>query len=507
MDRRTLLLTATAGAAGIGIIHLAKATAFADDDGRPLLGINLTPVTYYTPSAFIDRLKTSPGTWSAQGATDPIPVGPTGLPTSMAGASAVFAMVSLEPASAGAPVRYEVTYDGDATFALQYGQIVSASRGRVVFEYAGPGVTSFIYRSIGRTPPTRVNLIRLDHARLFAAGEIFTPDFLEQVSGFDTLRFMDWMATNGSPVTDALVPVSALSYGSGVPLEIIIALANKTGIKPWVTIPHLASDALVVDIIAKLKAGLRPGIVPTIEYSNEVWNLGFPQAHYAAAQAVALWGAGVPGATFYGYRTGQIAKLARGSGARVVLGCQTVNPAISEHVWKGVALSGATDRDLSGWIIATYVTGSLTSRDGPTLSLMAANDVEGAIDNILNDSGGRAMSVRTMAPIYAAHGAIASAHGLQLLAYEGNMHLNALPGFGPERDQVIAFFTAVSNHPDSVKVMRANLDAFVAAGGKLACLFNLATAPGGGGVFGLVDKPSWAFIRQHLKISSALHRG
>jgi hypothetical protein len=504
MDRRTLLASAGAGLAGIGVIRLAQAVTPEEDDGRPLLGINLTPITYYTQSAFIDRIRTAPGEWTAQGGVKP-QLGPEGYPISMGGANAVFTMVSLDPASARAPVLYELTHDGEAAFELGFGRIVSATREKTIFSYAGPGLsTALMYRSIGRTPPTHLTLIRQDHAKLFASGEIFTPEFLSQVTGFDTLRFMDWLATNGSSVTDALIPVSAPSYTHGVPIEIVIALANKTGAKPWLTLPHLASDALVMEVLAKLKAGLRPDIRPTIEYSNEVWNFGFPQARYAQDQAAALWGAGTPGATYYGYRSGQIAKLARGSGARIVLGCQTVVPQASEQVWKGVALSGASPRDFADWIIATYVNGTLTQPNGPTLGFMETGNYSGAITNVLYATGQGAMSVATMKSVYADHGKIATEHGLRLVAYEGNMHLNALPAFGPQRDQVVAFFKAMSEDPESLKVFRANLDAFKAAGGQLACLFNLSTAAAGGGVFGLLDKPAWGYIRKHLERSAAL---
>jgi hypothetical protein len=507
MDRRTLLASGSAGLAALGLMRFAYAKG-PQDFSLPSLGMNLTQVCYYTPSPFIDRIRTASGEWYFQGVAGPPPVGPAGLPTSMAGAAIVQMMVSLDPVTGGKSALYELTYDGEATFELQYAQILSSRRGKVVFRFSGPRMpVALIYRSVGSSPPTRLSLVRQDHAALFAAGEIFTPEFLQQVSGFDTLRFMDWLQTNGSTVTDALPQVSALTYAKGVPLDIVIALANKTGANPWVTIPHLATDALVMDIIGKLKAGLHPGIVPPIEYSNEVWNLSFPQSRYAAAQAAARWAAGTPGAVYYGFRSGEIAKLARGSGARVALGCQTVSPHLSELIWKGVALSGATNRDFADWIIATYVNGTLTQASGPTLALMAANDVSGALDNILNASGQGALSVETMTAIYRAHGAIASTHGLRLAAYEGNLHLNALPSFGPQRDDVTAFFTKIYQDPGSVTVMGANLDAFTAAGGKLACLYNLGSAASPWGIFGLVDTPSWPFLREHLNRPAAPSKG
>ena len=42
------------------------------------------------------------------------------------------------------------------------------------------------------------------------------------------------------------------------------------------------------------------------------------------------------------------------------------------------------------------------------------------------------------------------------------------------------------------------LAAFAAAGGSLACLYNLSSGPGNGGFFGVVESGSWNFIRQRL---------
>ncbi len=58
--------------------------------------------------------------------------------------------------------------------------------------------------------------------------------------------------------------------------------------KPWFCIPHAASDDWVASFAALLLSNLRPDLQVYIEYSNEVWNRGFPQNAHAAAMGLQL---------------------------------------------------------------------------------------------------------------------------------------------------------------------------------------------------------------------------
>ncbi len=461
----------------------------ARKSGPPMLGMNLTPINYYSPVAFMNRLKSS-GPWSRN--DRPAPATPLGYPTSLGGFDYINAAAICE---AG---RYVLTHDGDMDVEMQDSPVVSSGHGKTVFAVDGRYPGRLIYVRAIRRPPTSMHLVKEQHVAAFAAGEIFVPEFLAQVKGFDTLRFMEWMGTNGSQVTDRYTPVDAFSYAGGVPIEVMAALARKIGAHPWICIPHKASDELARSMIATVRSGMGDGPVPYIEYSNEVWNNGGEQQHYAEQQAAAMWGAGTSGLTYYGYRAGQLAKLARGSGCRFVLGCQPVVPQGAGQVWDGVRRAGAEDRDFAGWIIAAYVNGTLTGAQATTLALAARNDVAGAIDNIIHSVEPGALSVATMAPVYAAQGKIADAHGLDLMAYEGNMHLNALPVFDAFKPTVVPFFKAIVDSPAAGRVMDANLDAFAAAGGRLACLYNLSGAATEWGDFGLGGSGGWPVIQRRL---------
>lgn len=117
---------------------------------------------------------------------------------------------------------------------------------------------------------------------------IFSPDFLNNIKSYRTLRFMDWMRTNNSLVsTPAKLPSFDDQFWTterGAPIEVMIALANLMDIDPWFNIPHLANDAYVAKLAQLVKEQLEPGRKAYFEYSNEVWNGIFDQTQYAIKQ-------------------------------------------------------------------------------------------------------------------------------------------------------------------------------------------------------------------------------
>src|SRR6185436_13606216 len=104
-------------------------------------------------------------------------------------------------------------------------------------------------------------------------------DFLRRIRPFPTIRFMDWQQTNGTPVKEwADRPVPAMfgrTGAEGVPLEEIVALANRVSRNVWVNIPQGASDDYVKQFATFLRDRLHAGAVIHFEYGNELWNFGF----------------------------------------------------------------------------------------------------------------------------------------------------------------------------------------------------------------------------------------
>ena len=100
-----------------------------------------------------------------------------------------------------------------------------------------------------------------------------------------------------------------------MPLEVMVALANRLAADPWFTLPHLAEDALVRPCAAAARDGLDgldgldPELREHVECSNEVWNLRFAQAHWAGVQAQARWRQPDACVHFYALRAAQVVAI------------------------------------------------------------------------------------------------------------------------------------------------------------------------------------------------------
>jgi hypothetical protein len=199
-------------------------------------------------------------------------------------------------------------------------------------------------------PPRNIQIYQTRYASNFKAGEIFNPDWIAQIKDFGILRFMDWMGTNNSAITDFDQiadekyiawgqPLTSTSPKGGVPLSIICKLANTTGCDIHFCIPHRATDLCVESIAGYFKEHLDPRLVVTFEYSNECWNFGFQQTAYCRSQAKSI--PNLDPGSWYGYRSAQCMKIIGDvftdrSRWRGCLGTQTVNTAVTEYSLLGV---------------------------------------------------------------------------------------------------------------------------------------------------------------------------
>lgn len=117
--------------------------------------------------------------------------------------------------------------------------------------------------------------------------QIFRTAYLNAMSPFSTLRFMDYLSTNNSDSGYPNISTwanrqqpNAPRYTNGAPWETIIALANYTSSDIWINIPVDADSMYVVQVATLMNASLRPEVNIYIEYSNEVWNGSFSQYQY-----------------------------------------------------------------------------------------------------------------------------------------------------------------------------------------------------------------------------------
>lgn len=214
--------------------------------------------------------------------------------------------------------RYRLRFDGDGIVEVG-GRATRVRYGKneVQFDFTpGPGPVDIrIQRtdSKGRGNHVRnISVVKLDHVAAYDAGAVFNPDWLDLLFGFRALRFMDWMLTNESTQStwdDRPRPDDFTYALKGVPLEIMLELANRVGVDAWFNMPHLADDDYVRQFAQMARDDLWEDLNVYAEYSNEVWNWQFGQARWANEQAIARWGAEGAWLQFYAMRASQFAQI------------------------------------------------------------------------------------------------------------------------------------------------------------------------------------------------------
>jgi PKD repeat protein len=181
---------------------------------------------------------------------------------------------------------YLLLYDGEGTIQLQGGLVLlSQSPGRIEFQANGNGNQwMHLTASTLGNPLRNIRIVRpVDEFTDLEANPFYQP-FLNHLAPFSALRFMDWGGTNFSPLVhwEERVTPSFRTYATdlGVPFEVMIQLANTLHQDVWVCVPHRADDDFVVQMARLFRDRLNDSLNVYLEYSNEVWNWQFEQAHY-----------------------------------------------------------------------------------------------------------------------------------------------------------------------------------------------------------------------------------
>lgn len=351
------------------------------------VGLGLGGKNYYTSGPFADTMRSgrnwleaASGQWGSEvhfynedGTPNP-QFNARGLPNHLnAGKSLRLLLwpyaVNNSNLPAGWPVKgntgvgkWVVTWQGDADIRLNGATFVAAEssgaatgalvNGRRVYQMGAGTPTGHITISAINTPVTDLNVWLPDPenpagASLEGSGLFWHPDQLGNLTekDFAFLRFMDWGATNASPLVDwadrrlpdfvfqggvlnrrAPAAGFAGNRSTGVSYEHMVALANAANKDLWICVPHMATDAFVTHLANLIRHGsdgvnpytspqtspvhppLAPHLNVWVEYSNEIWSSGnsFAQGNWAQAQANAL---GIGKAQFNARRAAQIWSL------------------------------------------------------------------------------------------------------------------------------------------------------------------------------------------------------
>lgn len=458
---------------------------------------------------FLDVMKTArpwvghkPNQWGGweeadlrrAGALDPqgwprlIPPEVTGLTTLI--------LTDLPADALGVAGRYLLRYQGKGSIDVTgRGQVVETTDHSISFDYTpGEGAVMINISALDATDPIHnISVVRASRASDLDAGRIFNPDWLARLRGVRGVRFMDWMATNNSKLSQVKdrPQVTDYSYARiGVPAEIMVALANELQADAWFNIPHLASDDLVRTYAQIVHDGLDPKLKAQVEFSNEVWNWQFDQAKWAESEGQKRWGEPNTWVQFYGMRAAQVADIWRDTFADAperltrIVAMQTGWLGLEEQILDAPlwvkeghappaqsfdayavtgyfsALLGSDQKTaaVKDWLAQSAKSASDAAASqgltGAEADAYAAAHVYDLADKLaeqeLRDgsvTGDRADSLAALlTEVLPYHAAVAADRGLKLMMYEGGTHV---VGFGAQVDdpQLVDFFTHLNFTP------------------------------------------------------------
>jgi len=535
----------------------------------PPLGLNLAPVAdWSTQAPFINVMKTARpwiihqgSGWGGGSEADLIEADllddygwPIRQPRELGKIGTVILTDMPEEATLLAGT-YRLSFDGDGIVeALGRAENVRYREGDVLFDYTpGPGPVEIrIQRSNPNDYVRNITIVNERHRAAHEAGEIFNPDWLAQIVGFRFLRFMDWMDTNDSRISrwdERPLPDDYTYARNGVPVEVMLALLEQTGMDGWFTLPHMADDDYMRRF-AKAAHSLPEDRLVYVEYSNEVWNWQFEQTRWADDAATARWAQSDSGPQFYGMRAAQMAMIWREAFEKEA-GPQLITVISSQTGWLGLeeiileAPLWQAEAEGPGnppWVyfdayaVTGYFGGILgvegraeITRDWLEQSLGAARDqatARGLTDaereayiaahrfDLASEIAGEELADGSMTGnpldtladlaerVWPHHKRVADERGLDLIIYEGGTHV---VGIGPmsDDDELTAFFTHFNYTAEMGALYERLLDSWKGLGGGAFAAFNDVYAPSRWGSWGAQrwlgdDNPRWQALKSAL---------
>lgn len=550
MGFRPMKSLAVAAILAIAAAVPSRAPAATNDNANTPLGINLDIMSYYDPEQpFLNIMKTTgitqsnPQAWFTRDRSlnetreeAYLQLDADGYPTTLTASSSdpnspqrfaqVCALILRLPASnAGTGPSYEagqyvILYDGVGTIGVSLdGRMVStaqgSSGGRDVFNVATPKVNNGVFVCITSTDPhnhvRNIRVVKAENEPLLAQGQIYTPRFLDLLKNFRAIRALQWLQVINSKASGNWADRSHMTdagWGSanGVPLEAVIDLCNTESADCWINIPHTATDDYITQMATLVHQQLDSGLKVYVEFSNEVWNPGYSEYHYAASQGQALW----PGKTnefgyyrnWFGMRTAQMCDIwAQVWGGdfsprvHCVLAAQaantyTVRSSLDCPLWSGAPCYQHHITDVA---IAPYFGWSAQHTPlswGKMSTASALNEIfaefnAGRTGGLIpaNSPGG---AVQEASDWEVAYQKVLAAYHLPLIAYEGGQSVNGFPTY-PNGSPVVNAYIAANRDPRMAAVYGRALADWKANGGRLYMLYNDITSAGKYGEWGLLE--------------------
>ncbi|MEZ5535699.1 MAG: hypothetical protein R3F02_08735 [Thiolinea sp.] len=318
---------------------------------------------------------------------------------------------------------------------------------------------------------------------------VFNPDYLNFMRQFRTIRFMGMSGVTRNDQERSWGQRASLDeatwaghYGErGVPLEIMVSLANILNADAWFNIPHLADADYIRRYAQYLQSNLRPNLKVYIEYSNEVWNPVFSQAQYARREGYRdqldpdpL----VAGMKFYGFRSKEVFQIFtqvfnndKNRLVRVLSGWFG-NPALTPHILKASNVHQLTDM----FAVAPYFYAAQEE-------LMRARNTND-IFNMIETS--RHYSINQAVVNLKKHAEMLKPYNIQLAAYEGGQHLVHY-GTKSKKQHPNPLLIEANRDPRMEQAYIKLLNGFKQAGGRLFMAFSSPRANAHFGFWGVKE--------------------
>lgn len=196
--------------------------------------------------------------------------------------------------SSGGPMPvgdYVLLYEGQGTIWINGNNIVETDNqaGRIAFTVTGTNsIRIGILSSQLGDHVRNIRIVRPEHEFDDLVANPFYQTYLDHLSNFSTIRFMNWQGINNSNVvewSERRLPTyhTQASNGQfvGVAYEYIVQLCNDLQKDAWVCVPHLASDDYITQMATFFRDNLDQNLTIYVEYSNELWNWNFAQAQWS----------------------------------------------------------------------------------------------------------------------------------------------------------------------------------------------------------------------------------
>ncbi|GAB4186195.1 MAG: hypothetical protein Kow00105_00660 [Phycisphaeraceae bacterium] len=452
--------------------------------GKASVGMNLAEVKFWSREwAFVDAIHSARPWVSTNPNGQPFDTGQPvntdakGWPILQPG-QAVHTLLLTDKPGAYPTGTYVVTWEGPGTleFGFDATNVQTVGPNRMTFDVNIATKNGILLRvKDGDARNIHVWMPGFENAQ-----SPFHPLFIQKLQPFGVIRFMDWQRTNGSTLvswSQRTTPDCFNQAGdNGVALEFMIELCNELGADAWFCMPHMADDDFVTQFATMVRDNLDPSLDVYVEWSNEVWNVQFPQGRWVdqnsaggyfsadffrkwaqeASNDFAIWKSVFAGGT--NPRPEKVIRVAAGQQANV-----WVTRRLTEEILN-------LGQEFDAIACGAYFDQRKSKFD-------ASTTVQDIIDNAVNDT-----IPNIYAGYYQDHGDLAQeltntlGRTIPLLAYEGGQHYTvhgnaALPYYQAFKD-VQEYQNTDPNVPDMYDAYLANMQAFDQAGGSLFMAFN-----------------------------------